>query len=330
MKFGLWQRISLQSSKGRGRSFIGHTNRTNIRRAIIRQPGVVSVNVTQSASVGLTPEQLRHSLDRDVKIVFRDVLAAVGLEGYASVAGETRVDSETENPSLDEQAAEIWRDWYDLQQTGRYRDIISRSKEHSAELGSQYGSILIRAVNEGGYSDPKGFLRKLPSDELDAIRQIQRLVDPIDVTSLSEEGALNLLIPPVAQVDLNRDGLTQSGVAFGIRFPDSRTPLPVAEAWEAATADLSWSEKAFHELQMKLPVLLANIHTNPDGTFSHQVEPGDPEFVNPMADENYSYTDAVQNQLDYLDAFRDQIDPLRYLRDHAFWTKFKAALLPDT
>ncbi|MFI4876837.1 MAG: hypothetical protein ACIALR_15910, partial [Blastopirellula sp. JB062] len=146
------------------------------------------------------------------------------------------------------------------------------------------------------------------------------------VDGLTEEGAINLLIPRPAQVDLNYDGLTQSGIAYGIRFPDSRTPKNVAAAWEEATADLPPMEKAFFELQMKLPVLLANIEIDANGAFVRQREPGDHDFVNPMARADYSYLDVTQRHLDYLEEYRYQMPHQRYESGMQFWTDFQQLL----
>ncbi|QDT07565.1 hypothetical protein K227x_59930 [Rubripirellula lacrimiformis] len=290
------------------------------------------MKVTESATAPLSLSQQRHSLDHHVQSVFSEVLATVGVEGYQTaspIAVPSGDDPAGDLPTLDQQAAGAWEDWFDLQLTGRYRTVATSPDVDHKQLQQDFGDVITRAYNDGGYADPKSFLQSLPSDKMETIRQIHSLADSINVSSLSDEGALNLLIPPVAQVDLNFDGLTQSGAAYGIRFPDSRTPADVAEAWNESTADLSEMDKAFYGLVAKLPTLLANIKLHPDGTFSHTVEPGDPEYSNPMAAEDYSYGQAAQDYVNYLDAFRAQIDPVRYQRDRAFWTDFASRLDGD-
>lgn len=147
-----------------------------------------------------------------------------------------------------------------------------------------------------------------------------------DKNSLSEEGALNLLLPPAAQVDLNRDGLTQSGAAYSLKFPDSTTSVAVVAAWEKATDGMSQGERMTYELKMKLPVLLANIEIDQQGRFVRSREPGDPDFVNPMDSDSYSFDSAAQGWMDYLNYFKNQLDPARYAKDMEFWTTFQTAL----
>ncbi|EMI45561.1 hypothetical protein [Rhodopirellula sp. SWK7] len=260
-------------------------------------------------------QQRRFEEQQEIQSVFSAVLESVGKQGYESAA-----PIESDVP-LEEQIQDSWDGWYQLERVGRYR-----SAEAPAELGGKFAAVIDRAYREGGYADPKSFLNTLSKDELKTVQNVHWLANSIDVNSLSEEGALNLLIPPAAQVDLNRDGLTQSGLAYGIRFPDSTTPKEVADAFEDATAGMSEMDKSLHVLHMKMPVLLANIHLNSDGTFSHQVEPGDPEFRNPMLEEGYSYSNAAREWIEYLDYFKNTMDPRRYESERAFWTDFQSRL----
>jgi hypothetical protein len=269
-----------------------------------------------------TLQQQRREQDEHVQGVFSKVLGAVDRDGYRSAA---QVNSGPETVSgqrdLDDKIQHSWDDWYRTESLGRYR-----SAENRDAMGSEFGDLLVRAHQAGGYADPKGFLNTLSSEQLDVVRRVHWLADSINVNSLSEEGALNLLIPPAAQVDLNGDGITQSGLANGIRFPDSTTPTAVAQAWYEATDGMDWGERAIHELQMKLPVLLANLSFNEDGSLAHARQVGDADWQNPMADPNYSFVQAAQDWLEYLDYFKSQIDPARYQADTAFWKDFQNRL----
>ncbi len=158
------------------------------------------------------------------------------------------------------------------------------------------------------------------------VQHVHALADGIQVDSLSEEGAVNLLVPPAAQIDLNHDGLTRSGAAYGLRFPDSTTPPEVAQAWEEATVGMSWGDMAVYQLQMKSPLLTANIVCDENGHFLRCREPGDPDFINPMASGNYSYLQATRDRLDYLEAFSDRMPLEQYEGDKAFWTIFQERL----
>lgn len=259
---------------------------------------------------------LRQQREHAVQDVFSAILAEVGREGYASA------QAVADDQPMAEQITACWSDWFDGErQGGRYA-----TRTEAEALKQSYGEILVRAYEEGGHAAPKDFLASLSKDELAVVQHVHALADRIQVESLSEEGALNLLVPPAAQVDLNRDGLTQSGAAYGFRFPDSTTPPEVVQAWEEATAGMSWGEQAVYQMQMKMPLLTANIVCDRDGRFLHRREPGDPDFVNPMASAGYSYLNATQEHLDYLETFRNQMPIEQYERDKAFWAMFQERL----
>lgn len=264
----------------------------------------------------LTVQRQRLAQEQQVQSVFAEVLEQAGRSGYESA---TELES---NEPLSQQIQTSWDGWYQVERFGRYAGT-----ELTADTATNFGELLNRAYDEGAYVAPQAFLGTLSKDELETVQIVQGLARSIDVNSLTEEGALNLLLPPATQVDLNGDGLTQSGKAYGIRFPDSRTPPAVVEAWNEVTVDMPMSEKMTYELQMKLPVLLANIDIDANGKFVRQRHPTDPDFQNPMDDPNYSYVGVTRSQLNYLDAFKAQIDPSRYDRDVAFWQDFQSALL---
>lgn len=259
----------------------------------------------------------RRQYDHEVQSVFSEILAAAGREGYASAK------TGSQDQPLVDRVSMSWSSWFDGEFVGgRYQGEVS-----AEALKHSYGEILARACQEAGYVDPKGFLQSLSSEEMAVVQRVHRLADTIGVDALSEEGALNLLLPPAAQVDLDHDGLTRSGAAYGLRFPDSNTPAAVVEAWEEATEGMSFKELAVYQLQMKLPLLTANIVCDENGAFIKRYEPGDPEFINPMASGDYSYIQAVQDRLDGLDFVKGRIPQDQYDRDKAFWTTLKGLLI---
>ena len=277
----------------------------------------MNTNPTSPVSSPLWPGARQQ--DHQVQDVFSTVLANVGRQGYVSAS-----PIENDGP-LSDNIRSAWSDWFGAECRGRYATETAAERQR---LEQGYEEILVRAYSENGYTHPQDFLRGLSRDELKVVQDVQRLASAIDVDSLSEEGALNLLLPPAAQVDLNHDGLTQSGAGFGIRFPSSDTPPDVVAAWEEATAGLSLRDRMTYELQMVLPILLANIHVDERGAFSYRVEPGDPRFVNPMADSDYTYDEAVQAQLDYLEfaLSRGTLSQVEYERRTEFWSLFQQAL----
>jgi hypothetical protein len=249
-------------------------------------------------------------IERQVQSAFRAVLEAAGRQGYASAAPVAGGDSVADS------AQQAWDDWFGTRPE-RYA-----SKASPEQLQQGFGAIVGKAIAEEGYVDPKGFLASLSRDELATLQSVHNLVEPIHVDSLTEEGALNLLLPPPAQVDIDADGITHSGAGRRISFPNSNTPSEVVDAWETATAGMSWADRSTFELKMMLPTLLANIEVDANGHYIGQREPGDPDYRNPMAEAGYSYRETVQSMIDALDFQKEQMPRDQYEEQMAFWRQF--------
>ncbi|MBI1246295.1 hypothetical protein GC197_00435 [bacterium] len=266
---------------------------------------------TINVSATNKPETAAESLQN----VFNEILTQAGQPGYASAEAYQSTNT------VEEDIQHSWDDWFAASNTGNYPKGVD-----SQTLQSSYGSILVRTYQDGGYADPQGFLKQLSQDDLEVVQHVNRLAEPIDPQSLTPEAALNLLVPRPAQIDLNYDGLTEVGAAKTIRFPDSRTPEAVVNAWNETTADMSPKEKMQYELQLTLPTMLANIQVDENGQFVSQREPGDPGWVNPRASADYSYVDFSQQMLDYLDYFKYQIPQDQYEQQTDFYTHFQQSL----
>lgn len=59
----------------------------------------------------------------------------------------------------------------------------------------------------------KDFLKSLSGDELKTLQKYDSLADPIDINSMSSEGAYNLLMHDYEKYDFNNDGMIQDGAA---------------------------------------------------------------------------------------------------------------------
>ena len=254
--------------------------------------------------------------DHQVQDLFSQILESVGRQGYASA------EPVGEEPITSDQITESWGTWFDVHRSGQYS-----SADQPDSLRQAYGEVLVGAYSDGGYVDPKTFLKGLSKEQLKTVQEVNALADPINVDNLTEEGALNLLLPRAAQVDINRDGFTQSGRGYGFRFPDSTTPPDVVQAWEETTAGMSWGERAMHELQMKMPLISANFFVDANGAYSHHYEPGDPEFTNPMTKPGYSYQKVAQGWLDHYEYLKNETPPEQYAQQTDFWSRFKSALI---
>lgn len=279
-----------------------------------------------SRSTAGSPRQQQVRAERTLQGVFAEVLAAAGRQGYLSGTApaspspdaNTVADANAEPEAI----TAAWQDWLTVGRGAmRYRDV-----QAPQQLFDSFHDIMLQASRQNAYAAPQAFLRGLNDQQLATVQQMHHLAQPIEVEPLTAEGAMNLLLPPVAQVDVDHDGLTESGAAYTLRFPDSRTPAAVADAWYEATADLSPAERSLREMQMKIDVVLANFHVDSQGRFSHRVAPGDPDWVNPMADPKYSFGEQTRRQLESIEYFKHQTPPEQYQRDRRFWTHFQASL----
>lgn len=127
---------------------------------------------------------------------------------------------------------------------------ILRVRELDNQDISGFADILRLANEKNGSA--KDFLRTLSPDELRLVQRAKSLADPIQIDSLSTEGAENLLSQPDGSdlVDLNNDGIIEDGAAKTFRFPPVNAPASVKAAWEKATAGLSEFDRARLELTM--------------------------------------------------------------------------------
>ncbi len=248
-----------------------------------------------------------NAIEHHLQSVFSAVLEQAGQQGYASaepVAADLPLETAVQSS---------WQSWFDSVSTTRYSFVAGsdspsvRENKSADDLRTDYSQILSQAYREGGYVSPKSFLQKLSTEQLSAIQQVQHLADPIRVSNLTEEGALNLLLPPDTQVDMNNDGLTSVGIAQTIRFPDSQTPTAVRDAWEIASADLDDTQVSIYRL------MLSRHMASIDGI-------GHTAAASSSVD---TYLQRTDGWLDYLEMFKSRMPIDQYLRDKQFWTSFR-------
>ena len=168
----------------------------------------------------------------------------------------------------------------------------------STEQKDQFRTILDQAQAANVAENPKQFLSGLSNSELSVLQKVHSLADPIDVSTLSNEGAFNLLVEPGQAKDLNNNGLTQIGRANTIVFPPDNAPESFKAAWKKASEGMSSMDIP---MELGLAVGLANLHQDPATGKVYSVDPDDPRWVNPYADSNYDYSSAVSNVMSSLD-----------------------------
>lgn len=102
----------------------------------------------------------------------------------------------------------------------------------------------------------KQVLSDMSGDELALLQKATSLAETINVSSLNNEGAINLLAQPdkTGMVDLNNDGLVEIGKAKMITFPPLNAPPSVHEAWDKATENMAEGDKMIMQLHMHTAV----------------------------------------------------------------------------
>ncbi len=282
------------------------------------------MRIDTATSAGYSPNyNKKNDPEQGIQSLFSAILNEQGRDGYLTadeVAPVTVADGTGE--SFEPLIPDAWQSWFHSVHVARYFTL-----KDPTQTAADFQSILEDAYRVDAYIAPQAYVKSLDKDQLATLQAIHHLADPIKPDGLTEEGALNLLLPPDAQIDLNGDGLTQSGKANLIRFPDSRTPPSVAAAWEEATANMLPGDKLMQELRMKREVMFANMRPSADGKTVIVTEPGDPNWRNPYADSGYSYVDKARKVIESTEYFKNQISPEQYQRDMEFWTKLRDALL---
>lgn len=129
-----------------------------------------------------------------------------------------------------------------IQLTERSVDLLQRRSLNAEDIAG-FEALLKQARQqqaEGGDS-ARDILAAMNAESLDLVRRASGLVNAIDVSRISDEGAINLLRQPDSsdRVDLNNDGLVEVGEGKLIVFPPVNAPPSVKEAWAQATDGMS-------------------------------------------------------------------------------------------
>lgn len=190
---------------------------------------------------------------------------------------------------------------------------LSALRGVSQESQATFAAVLNRAYGSGGMGNARQFLGTLSAKELDAVRQNHCLADPIDIGSLSEEGAENLLLPEGYSVDLNHDGIDEVGAARTASFPPRDAPVAFKEAWFQATADMDAGMMMTYGLQMH------------DAIYGMQID-GQSQGSIYAADSTDSYRSIISNYLASLEENKGFLAAGQYERDRAFFSKLQALL----
>ena len=190
---------------------------------------------------------------------------------------------------------------------------LSALRGVDVESQAAYAAVLDKAYSSGGFDNARQFLAGLSPDELDVVRRNHCLAESIDVGSISEEGAENLLLPEGYSVDLNADGIDEVGAGRIGHFPPRNAPAAVKEAWFQATANMDPGQMMTYALVMHDAVYGLQIGDQRQGSLH-------------AADKADSYRQIVADYLSSLEANKGMLAAGQYERDKDFFTRFQALL----
>ncbi|WP_028301822.1 hypothetical protein [Oceanospirillum beijerinckii] len=205
-----------------------------------------------------------------------------------------------------------------LAEGGAGSDYVGKLQENK----TRFLELVTQAEQKTG--DAKSQLLQLNREDRAVLQKVHGLADEITddmISDMSKEGAANLLRMRGDGLDDNKDAFTEVGLAKLFQFPNSNTPDDVVAAWEKATVGMTAMEKMMAQTPMMMSVLTANISVNKDGSVN-VVEPGDEGFVNPFAQDDFSWVEWGQEYLDYLDDFRTKMSAEQYFQGRSFMSGF--------
>jgi hypothetical protein len=183
----------------------------------------------------------------------------------------------------------------------------------SANDQTAYAAILNRAYSQGGMDDPVAFLKSLTPQEQGVVQRAHCLADPFDASTMSKEGAYNLLLPEGYQVDFNHDGIQEVGAAKTFTFPPLDAPEQVKRAWLTATQNMDEGDMITYGLEMHGMQYGINVNDQSSKALA-------------PTDQIDSYREGVDKFLTSLEYFKASMSADQYVRDKAFFSDMKRLL----
>jgi len=198
---------------------------------------------------------------------------------------------------------------------------LSRVPEQDKSFIAEYKSyapkfeqLVNKAFENGGYDDPLAFINSLSTEELDTLQHISQLADPINPSTLTKEGALNLIYAPGHGKDLNQDGFYEAGIGRTTMFPPDHAPDSVKQAWKDATKNMNWMEKATLEFHCTIVEAasnnngmvngqLTNVYIAPDTDYSQFTKDTISHLLASKADKNAKQKEWVDRDIAVLQDF---------------------------
>lgn len=207
----------------------------------------------------------------------------------------------------------------------RALELMSR-RQVTGEEREAFAMIQAKSIESGGYKDPKAFLNTLSPQEMEVLRKVHTLADPIRIAPLDFEGAANLLNEPGAARDLNNDGFLGVGAGKGWVFPPPNAPANVVKAWEETTAGMSEGQKMLKMGSFMVQERQANLRINAEGKATGFYQPGERGYRNIYNEPGFSYKELVGKILTQLETTKGYLYADKYRESISFLTAFSDAL----
>lgn len=115
------------------------------------------------------------------------------------------------------------------------------------------GAIWSSAREAVANGQGRAFLKTLDAGSLAVLQEAAGLADRISVSTLSEEGAENLLVKPTEGIDRNHDGLLEVGIGKLIVFPPPDASPALRSAWASTIDGLDSGDVAMLAFQLASP-----------------------------------------------------------------------------
>lgn len=186
------------------------------------------------------------------------------------------------------------------------------SRGVSQDEMQSFQEIMKKAQEEGGYEKPKEFLQSLSKEDMKLIQKIHCLADPIEIETLSFEGAHNLLLTHSAAKDVDDNRVVEIGAGKTLPFPPANAPDNVKKAWDEAVKGMSLRERMMAEAMFWSIELAENVKTDSTGRITGFYSPNDPEYKNIYSQPGFTYQGLINKYVEYLDIAKSQMSSQSY------------------
>lgn len=142
--------------------------------------------------------------------------------------------------------------------THRYKAVKEKDFQDFKRLLAQFDESCTISEN----------LERLTLSELKTIQDVHGLTQPIVLSELNEEAVRNLVVSKKTDlVDLNNDGIVETGNSKMFMFPPPNAPDSVKSAWESVASEMDFEEYMLAQGMFLAKQFEANCQTDAMGHY---------------------------------------------------------------